>query len=706
VRTVLRYLKPTLSVYYAYYKNFPERPFVLELPAFLPMAAFIGGILSGKYAFKSLSDDTILLIIATGGLVTLILSIGLWWLNRRSNDSQKRGGLLGLVLIAFSLGLWFMGGVLRFYVYDPHNNPEHLVNHIGHRHEYVARVKTIPSLTRSGKWYRAVLELLYIIEGKDTVSIEGKAMAYVDTFLEPSTLIAFKGRIDSAGVIKGLPDFNMGRWLASNDIYGILWLREFEIIGRNRSVYSFAQELRYSLMQINARFIDSNIVSLVDALTLGYRDELSEEVRESFREAGIIHILAISGLHVGIIYIFLVWTFGFLGRYRLVPLVLSLVAFAFLTGLMPSVVRASIMLVLVELARVMDRKTVGLNILFVTMLIIAFLFPWQVFSIGFWFSALAVLGILAMWIPMSRLFHVEPSWAGWVASMFGVTISAQVFLIPIQILLWQHISVAGLIGNLLAIPLVSVILISTIVLWVVSFWEWFAQLLGVAISYVTNGLVQWSEFVSSLPLNFYFPLKSLLVGIPIVFVLVAFVGIVRRDRLAWLIIAIVITGIWTYFALNKKPVSKPFIWRADSTVIIACPEENVIYLSKPNVTQEILEKIEFYTTLTNPSVKYLFQDTAIACSGSKVAYFKGERRWFDSLALRNSDVWLMDSMPFIPLKSLYSYNPYAMLVLGTEVASSVKRKVFLVCERLEMHCIDVNRDVFVKLPLENPKRSP
>ncbi len=700
MREMLQYLKPKISAYYSYYKNFPERPFILELPAFLPMAAFIGGILSGKYAFESLTDDTIFLIIAIGVLVALMLSIGLWWLNKRNNNSRKKGGLLGLVLITFSLGLWFMGGVLRFYVYDPHNNSEHFVHHIGHKHEYIARVKTIPSLTRSGNWYRAVIELLYLIEENDTVSIEGKVMAYMDTFLEPSTLIAFKGRIDSAGIIRGLPDFNMGVWLASNDIYGIVWLREIDVIGHSRSVYSYAQELRYSLMQINARFIDSNVVSLVDALTLGYRDELSEDVRESFREAGIIHILAISGLHVGIIYIFLVWTFGFLGRYRLVPLILSLVGFAFLTGLMPSVVRASIMLVLVEMARLMNRKTVGLNILFVTMLIIAFLFPWQVFSIGFWFSALAVLGILAMWIPMSRLFHVEPWWARWLTSMLGVTISAQVFLIPIQILLWQHISVAGLIGNLLAIPLVSIILVSTIFLWVVSFWEWFARLLGVAISFVTDCLVQWSEFVSSLPLNFYFSLKSLLVSIPIVFVLVVLVGIVRRDRLAWLIVAIVITGIWTYFALNKEPVSEPFIWRADSTMIVACPEENVIYLSKPNVTHESLEKIEFYTILSNPSVKYLRRDTMVGCSGSKVAYFKGKRRWFDTLALRYSDVWLMDSMSFIPLKNLYSYNPYAMLVMGTEMALSVKRKVLLICERLEMSCVDISRRTIVELRKE------
>ncbi len=697
MREWIQRIKPTVEIYFSYYKRVPERPFILELPAFLPMASFIAGVLIAKYALNKTDHYQSLILITVGVLISLFLAIGLWFLNKRNNLSYKIKEALGYVFLFFSLGLWFVAGILRFHIYNPQNNPEHIIHHIGHRHEYTARVKSIPSLTQSRKWHRTVLEILYLIDGNDTISVEGKVMAYIDTFLEPSTLIAFKGIIDSAGIIKGLPDFNMGRWLASNDIYGILWLREFEVIGRNRSVYSFAQELRYSLMQLNARFIDSNIVSLVDALTLGYRDELSEEVRESFREAGIIHILAISGLHVGIIYLFLVWTFGFLGKYRLVPLVVSLVAFAFLTGLMPSVVRASIMLVLVELARVMDRKTVGLNILFITMLIIAFLFPWQVFSIGFWFSALAVMGILAMWIPMSRLFHVEPLWARWLTSMLGVTISAQVFLIPIQILLWQHISVAGLIGNLLAIPMVSIILISTIGLWAVSFGEGFARLLGVAISYVTDGLVQWSEFVSSLPLNFYFPFKSLLVGIPIVFALIVLVGIVRRDRLAWVMVAIVITSIWTYFALNKKPVSKPFFWKTDSTVMIACPEENVVYLSKPKITQENLEKIEFYTNLTNPSIKYLSQDTVIACSGSKVAYFKGDRRWFDSLALKNSNIWIMDSMSFIPLKNLYSYNPYATLILGISINPMVKRKVLLVCKRLEMSCVDVVKETIIEI---------
>ncbi len=697
VRAWLSRLKPYLEIYYPYYRRIPERPFILELPAFLPMASFIAGILFAKYGLNKNTYSENVIYIITGISIVFLLLFGLWILNKRSEIPSKIKGIIGYALVSFSLGLWFISGMLRFYVYDPHNNPEHIIHHIGHRHEYVARVQSIPSLTQSKKWHRTILEIQYLIEGRDTVLVEGKIMAYIDTFLEPSTLIAFSGIIDSAGIIKGLPEFNMGRWLASNDIYGVVWLRKFDIIGQSRSVYSYAQELRYSLMQINARFVDSNIVSLVDALTLGYRDELSKEVRESFREAGIIHILAISGLHVGIIYIFLVWTLGFLGRYRLVPLVISLVAFAFLTGLMPSVVRASIMLVLVELARVMDRKTVGLNILFVTMLLIAFLFPWQVFSIGFWFSALAVLGILAMWIPMSRLFHVEPSWMRWIISMFGVTISAQVFLIPIQILLWQHISVAGLIGNLLAIPLVSIILISTIALWIASFWDWFSQLLGIVVSFITEGLVQWSEFVSSLPLNFYFPLNSLIFGVLIVFVLIFLVGVVRRDRIAWLFVALIITGVWTYFAMKKKPISNPFIWRADSTVVIACPKENTVYITRANLTKQDIEKLRHYTVLTNPTVKMLSNDTILNCSGSKIVYFKEDRRWFDTLALKSNGFWLMDSMSFIPLRNLYSYNPYATLIMGINISPEVRRKVLQVCKRLEMSCVDINKEAIMEI---------
>ena len=685
--------KPTLQWYYPYYKDKPERPFFLELPAFLPMSAFIGGLLVAGYLLFNISAQYVYALIISGGFIALLVAM-LWLVYTRflAGDGKIRTQkLVSIVTLVLALGLWFLAGILRFHLYSPFNNFAHVVHHYGHKHEYVARVLSIPSLTRSGNWYRTLIEMMYFTEGGDTIVVEGRVMAYVDTFLLPSTVISFVGRIDSPSVIKGLPEFNMRRWLASNNIYGVVWMRSPKVITTDRTLFSFAQELRYDVMQINARYIDSNNVSLVNALTLGYRDELSEDVRESFREAGIIHILAISGLHVGIIYMFLVLVFGFLGKYRIIPLILLLVAFSFITGLMPSVVRASIMLVLVELARITNRKTIGLNILFTAMLIIAMMFPWQVFSIGFWFSAMAVMGILAVWIPMSRMFHVEPSWLRWTISMLAVTISAQVFLIPIQILLWQHISIAGLLGNLLAIPLVTLILLSTIGLWLVSFWHWLASITGNIVNMLTDWLVLWSDLVSELPLNFYIPLRTLVWIAPIIFLLILLVGFARRDKSVWLGVAVLITGIWTYFAMKMKPLDKPFVWNDNTNLIVACPEVNMIYATE-QLSKESRSKIGLYTTLINPEMRRLLTDTTFFCMGNYIAYFHGDRKWFDTTALKNSSLWIMDSISYIPVKNLYSYNPNATIVLGSNIPHRTKRGVLTICRRLEMKCVDIAKE--------------
>lgn len=243
--------------------------------------------------------------------------------------------------------------------------------------------------------------------------------------------------------------------------------------------------------------------AVLSALTIGYKEELSEDIRESFSVSGASHVLALSGLHVGLIMaVFLFVLRRLFGHSKPAVLVRSVVvvaalwAFAFITGLSPSVVRAVSMFSLMALASISSRKVLTLQSLATAAFFMLLYNPAWLFDVGFQLSYTAVLGIVLLQPLIGALLPVRSRLLRWVWQLVSVSVSAQIATAPLVVFYFSRFSTHFLLTNLLVIPLVTVIIYGAVAMLLLTPFPCLQQLAASALRMLIgllNGSARWVE---------------------------------------------------------------------------------------------------------------------------------------------------------------------------------------------------------------------
>lgn len=270
-------------------------------------------------------------------------------------------------------------------------------------------------------------------------------------------------------------------------------------------LFVFCSKIKQQLMQL---FTDYGMGleerAVLNALFLGDKSELSFDQKEQFAAAGAMHLLAVSGLHVGIIYLlagFLLNACG-LRRKRLVKvicIILLLWGYAILTGLSPSVLRASIMFSMMEVGHLLKRRMTIFNVISASLLIILLLDPLAIYSIGFWLSHVAVVSIILFYPLINNWFTFQFIPFKWIWSLFSLSIAAQVGTFPLGIAIFHEFPVYFIISNLLLIPIVAPILILAILSVMFQFSSFMTKMLIGCLSDLLQFLNHSVEWIEELP---------------------------------------------------------------------------------------------------------------------------------------------------------------------------------------------------------------
>lgn len=246
--------------------------------------------------------------------------------------------------------------------------------------------------------------------------------------------------------------------------------------------------------------------ALLSALLWGYKAELPETMRSYFSTAGLSHVLAVSGLHTGII-AFIVWLllyplrFTSLRNLRHIVTIVVLWGYAFITGLSPSVIRACIMATFVATAALINRRNTALNALCGAALLTLLAAPMQLFDIGFQLSYTAVAGILLITphIDLARLREIHNPIPRYLSGIVAVSIGAQVATLPLAAYYFHYIPVWGLLSNILLVPLLPILVISALTLLLFNALhlphEWLSHLTDA----LAHTLTQGAQAIASLP---------------------------------------------------------------------------------------------------------------------------------------------------------------------------------------------------------------
>lgn len=250
---------------------------------------------------------------------------------------------------------------------------------------------------------------------------------------------------------------------------------------------------------------DDDEMAVAMAMTMGDKSRLRQEMRDVYSISGASHILALSGLHLGIIYMLLSLLVGArrMGVFREFLIIAGIWSYAVLTGLSPSVVRASTMITIYALVSILRRDRMSLNALAFTAIVMLVANPLCLYDVGFQMSFMAVLAILVLYKPIygfvGREFLFSHPILKWLWAMVVVSLCAQLGVAPLTAYYFGRFSVYFLLTNFIVIPLATFIIYATAVLIVASLWAPAMAVVAAVLRFVVklqNTLVSW---VSSLP---------------------------------------------------------------------------------------------------------------------------------------------------------------------------------------------------------------
>ena len=255
------------------------------------------------------------------------------------------------------------------------------------------------------------------------------------------------------------------------------------------------------------QYVSGDGYAVVAAMALGDKSGLDRELRETFSVAGGSHILALSGLHLGMVYMMLSLVMGHWRR-RWAGKTIQMAAiwaFVVLAGMPASLVRAALMLTVYWLAGLSGRQGGGLNSLGVAATVMIVQNPLVLWDVGFQMSVLAVAGILVCYQPLmdfvNRKWLSEHPVVGWLWSMAVLSLSAQIGVAPLVMYHFHRFSTYFLLTNMIAVPAATILLQLAMVFFLCWPLKMMQAVLGKLIAYVAGLLGSYMSTISSLPMS-------------------------------------------------------------------------------------------------------------------------------------------------------------------------------------------------------------
>lgn len=244
---------------------------------------------------------------------------------------------------------------------------------------------------------------------------------------------------------------------------------------------------------------------LAEALLIGYKNDLDKNLLQAYSNTGVVHIIAISGLHLALIYGLLVFATRLMGRkklywLRICIILLGIWLFTLLAGAQPSVLRAAVMFSFIGLGELLGRKTSIYNSLALSAFVLLCINPFFLWDVGFQLSYAAVLSIVAFFKPIYNWFYFKNKIVDSIWKLNAVTIAAQLFTLPISIYHFHQFPLLFLVTNMVAVPLSSIILVAEIILCLFSFLSPLANAIGALITSMISFMNDYIEGLDRLPI--------------------------------------------------------------------------------------------------------------------------------------------------------------------------------------------------------------
>ncbi len=370
-------------------------------------------------------------------------------------------------------------------------------------------------LTEKDNSFKTVVSISHIFNDGSIHDVQGNVIIYFQKGsslrnLSYNSRIYFNKKLQPVSNSGNPGAFDYQRYCAFQQIFHQVYLKAGEYFvlpdATDQRFIKLLYFTRQKIVDILRQFINGEKeAGLAEALLIGYKEDLDKGLVQSYSNTGVVHIIAISGLHLGLIY----WLLNLLllplnskQRSRWVKAILvitGLWAFSFLAGGAASVCRSAVMFTFIVLGENIGRKTNIYNSLAGSAFLLLCFNPFWLWDAGFQLSYIAVLSIVMFMKPVYNWFYIKNKLLDNIWKMAAITISAQVLTTPISLFHFHQFPNYFLITNLFAVPLSSLIVLGEVVLCAIACVPYLAKPAGALISWLINIMNRFVEHMGSMP---------------------------------------------------------------------------------------------------------------------------------------------------------------------------------------------------------------
>lgn len=513
-------------------------------------------------------------------------------------------------------------------------------------------VKTIIAIKESPKPFSAIV---YLELNEDLKEIE-----YGDILLFNTTLNTIKNR--------GNPhEFDYKKYMSYRNVFlqGFVKKDKWGIYETNSrfNVLYVSNKIRNKLLGIYKKYgIKGDELAIVSALTLGYKSNLSNKIKTTFSSSGSIHYLAVSGLHVGIIYLIFNALFMFLLKFKNGKIIHGIVIvtiiwiYAFITGISPSVQRAALMFTIIAVGKGLRRPVNIYQSLSLAAFISLLLNPFCITELGFQLSYLAVLGIAYFQPKLYRLIPVRNIIIDKLWAITCVSIAAQISTFPLTIYYFHQFPCLFLISNIIVLPFAFLIIFFSFILFILSFQNYIALVTAKGINLIVKALYGVILFIKNRPyavVEDLLLLKSDLILIYLLIILLTLYIIFKNKKVAILVLCTITLIVYSnlYYDFQLKQQKKIVVYNIKGESVYGFYNKyrgHIFSTLKPLNVEKSIKSDLIYSGIKKKN-RYLYDSDSTCCTQDlhTIRLFNGNNKimcFYDKKVLVINEVNMLNNI--------------------------------------------------------------
>jgi len=543
------------------------------------------------------------------------------WLHFLSSELLVLLVALSFLSILFNriMSLWFQKGFLFFCfifigmyqakpVLIPDFNTEMEV-------EFLCEVSDYP--IEKPKSYLIKLLLIYSFSDSSTVFHPVYINAYFEKTLTPETLpepgqrLIVKSRLQAVKNNGNPEEFDYASWLKRKNIFYTSFVRSGKWMNTGRQFDNF----HYKCLKVRAQMKEKILryrpgeftkeKAVLIAISLGSKELLDPEIKSDFADAGAIHVMAVSGLHVGLIWLFIGFITGFLksslvGRIMQFLLLMTVLwAYAGVTGMSASVTRSCLMFSLVSFGSLILRQSSVFNTVLLSAFIQILLNPLVVLDTGFQFSYSAVFSILFFQPLIRKILYSKFKILDYIANLISVSIAAQIFTFPLAIFYFHQFPVWFILTNIVVIPLVTALMMTFIISLILLLFPVLSYFSISVLIFLSGIMIRMVENINNLPMTVaesltISKLQLFLLLISALFLL-CFIYYRKLNYIKYFTILLIFffgIGSWNY---NNRIMAEIWVLNVPNALVVDVIYGQEHYLIHNLDSSNIQSKLSYYT---------------------------------------------------------------------------------------------------------------